>query len=368
VTTTAAPTSPVVARLRAYGGSERILGVDLARGLAVLGMYGAHIGVTEAFDWPRPETWLDVVNGRSSILFALLAGVSIAILSGGRRPLDGVPLLQARTRILTRAALIFALGGLLEYLESGIAVILPTYAALFVLSLPFLRWRPAALFGLAGTLALVAPFVTASLALGATGTADDGVEGEIVALLVTGHYPGLIWIVFVLVGLGIGRLDLASRAVALWMLGAGLGLAVVGYGAGELTRIAVSGTALGDALGPFATTEPHSGSPFEVVGSTGFALAVVAMCLLVAGPARWPLYPLAAVGSMALTAYTVHVALVAMTGRGAFYQPDNGLYLTSLVAALIGCSAWRLIVGRGPLEQVLTRVSRMAADAVPRRT
>jgi uncharacterized protein len=362
VTSTTAAPNPIGARLRAYAGSERILGVDLARGLAVLGMYGAHVGLTEAFDWPRPDTWLDVVNGRSSILFALLAGVSIAIISGGPRPLDGVPLLQARTRVLVRAALIFALGGLLEYLDSGIAVILPTYAALFVLSLPFLRWPPLHLFALAGLLALVAPLVTGILAAG-----GEGGGGAIVELLVTGHYPGLIWIVFLLVGLGVGRLDLTTLAVRLWILGAGVLLAVLGYGAGELGRVAVSGTALADDLSTLVTTEAHSGSPFEVVGSTGFALAVLGLCLLVAAPARWPLYPLAAVGSMALTAYTVHVVIVAAIGPVAFQQPDNGLYLAFVVGALVGCSVWVLLVGRGPLEQVLTRVSRRAADAVPRR-
>jgi uncharacterized protein len=360
VTRTTVASNPISARLRAYAGSRRIVGVDLARGLAVLGMYGAHVGVTEAFDWPRPETWLDVVNGRSSILFALLAGVSIAIISGGARPVDGVELVQARTRILIRAAIVFALGGLLEWLGSGIAVILPTYAALFVLALPFLRWPPATLFLTAGLLAVVMPFVTSLLARG-----GEGGGGAIVELLVTGHYPGLIWIVFVLTGLGVGRLDLTARRTALWLLGVGAGLAVLGYGAGETARSFVADTVLAADLADVATTEAHSGSPFEVVGSTGFALGILGLCLLVTGVARWVLFPVAAVGSMALTAYTVHVVIVAGIGGDAFAQEDNGLYLAFVVGALVCCAAWVLLVGRGPLEQVLTRVSRRAADTRP---
>ena len=53
---------------------SRIAGVDLARGLAVIGMLAAHLLTIDAFDAGRPETWIDIANGRSSILFATLAG------------------------------------------------------------------------------------------------------------------------------------------------------------------------------------------------------------------------------------------------------------------------------------------------------
>lgn len=64
------------------GGPGRIYGLDLARGIAILGMFTAHtIGGGPAF-WNHPSTWMGLVNGRSSILFALLAGVSLGIMSG----------------------------------------------------------------------------------------------------------------------------------------------------------------------------------------------------------------------------------------------------------------------------------------------
>ena len=348
--------NPVVARLRSYGMPPRILGVDLARGLAVLGMYAAHVALTEPFDWARPGTWLDVVNGRSSILFALLAGVSIAIISGGTRPLDGPALQRARIRIVVRAALIFALGLWLVWLDSGIAVILPVYAVLFLLALPVLRWRARWLFLLAGVTALVSPVVSV-VALDLTRG-----EGEVVDLLLTGNYPAVIWITFLLVGLGVGRLDLRARAVQATLLGVGVALAVVAYGNGYIAAGLVETTATPRFdFAALATIEAHSGSPFEVVGSTGFALAVLALCLLVPSALRWVLYPLAAVGSMALTAYTVHVVIVAGIGPVAFEQPDNGLYLAFFFGALVACSLWTLLLGRGPLERVLTWVSRIAA-------
>jgi len=349
----------VVARTQV---NTRIVGIDVARGLAVLGMYGAHVGLTEPFDWAAPGTWLDVVNGRSSILFAVLAGVSIAIISGGRVAAGGDALRRARTRILVRALLVFAIGLLLVALDTRIAVILPVYAVLFVAAIPVLRWRSRWLFVAAGVVALVAPPVAVLV--------DIAVErpGLVLDLLFTGHYPAVIWIAFVLVGLGVGRLDLASPSVRLRMLGAGAALAVLGYGLGAAAESAVAGspTPVPLDIRLLATVEPHSGSPFEVVGSTGFALAVLALSLIAADRVRPVLYPVAAVGSMALTAYTAHVVIVFFIGDDAFDQPDNGLYLWFVLGALVACSIWARLLGRGPLERVLTTVSTRVASPVRR--
>ncbi|WP_411699728.1 DUF418 domain-containing protein [Conyzicola sp.] len=344
-------------RIETEKSSTRIIGIDVARGLAVLGMYGAHVGVTVPLVWGEPATWLDVVNGRSSILFALLAGVSIAIISGRTRPVDGAALKAARIRILVRAALIFAIGLFLIWLDTRIAVILPVYAVLFVAAVPVLRWRPRSLFVAAGILAIVSPI----LAVVTTVLVPEA--DPVVDLLLTGHYPAVIWIVFVLIGLGVGRLDLTTRDVQLRLLAVGAALAIAGYGLGVAANRAVVGSSspVPVDIGMLATTEPHSGSPFEVVGSSGFALAVLALCLLVAPRARRLLYPLAAVGSMALSAYTAHVVIVALIGDSAFTQDDNGLYLAFIAGALVLCSAWALLLGRGPLERLLTWASNLAA-------
>jgi uncharacterized protein len=360
---------PVWARLRAYGGPSRIVGIDIARGLAVLGMFGAHIGVSEPFDW-APDTWLNLVHGRSSILFAVLAGVSIAIISGGRHVVSDVALVQARIRIFTRAALIFALGGLLTSLGTQVAVILPAYAVLFVVALPFLRWSARRLFIVAGVLAVVMPVVfTALLPL-----AEVFAPSAILELVITGHYPAMIWLVFVLVGLGVGRLDLRARRIQVWMLSAGAALAVVGYGLGSLLASPVDYSDPGQDpsslpsavdFSTLLTTEAHSGSPFEVVGSTGFALGLLALCLLATPMLRYVLYPVAAVGSMALTAYSVHIVGIAFYGDIVGTIFDNSLYLSYVFTALVGCTLWTLLFGRGPFERLLTRVSHLAARITP---
>ena len=114
-------------------------GVDLARGLAVIGMFAAHLLWIPPFHWADASTWHDVVNGRSSILFATLAGVSIGLVTGRTTPLRGTALALARSRLAVRALLVWLLGVALISLEVPVYVILPAYAVLFLLVLPLLR-------------------------------------------------------------------------------------------------------------------------------------------------------------------------------------------------------------------------------------
>src|SRR5215217_1575347 len=120
----------------------RVIGLDVARALAVFGMLGAHVGGVPADVVAAPSSWLGVVHGRSSVLFAVLAGVSLALLTGRTMAPAGEELVRARTRILVRAAWVFAIGVALEALGTDIDIILGVYGILFVLALPFLRWPP----------------------------------------------------------------------------------------------------------------------------------------------------------------------------------------------------------------------------------
>src|SRR4051794_11725424 len=85
--------------------SGRLVGIDIARGVAILGMLITH--VTEGSDVAGA---FEVFAGRSMALFALLAGVSLALLSGGSQPVRGLALRQAMVRIAVRAALVFVVG------------------------------------------------------------------------------------------------------------------------------------------------------------------------------------------------------------------------------------------------------------------
>ncbi len=359
---------------------DRIGGFDLARGLAVLGMFGAHLDIGTELTGD-PSSWAAVVDGRSSILFATLAGVSIALLSGRARPAEGIDLVRARLRIAVRAAWVLAIGAVLEWLDTFVAIILGVYAVLFVLALPFLRWSPGRLFAAAGALAVVGPPL--NTVLGQLLSVADAESHYVAELLVTGTYPAMLWLAFVLVGMGIGRMDTGAGAAAgagrARLAAAGAAAAVLGYGGGwTSTRLLADGVPSSGPEEGFASpvgevqaawlsgAEPHSGTPFELVGSCGFAVLVIAGCLVAADALPLLTAPLRAVGALALSIYSAHIVVLwALIPLDPVRPQGVGLWLVFGVSALAGAGLWRWRLGRGPLERLLTWSSTSAAAVRP---
>lgn len=327
---------------------RRIHGVDLARGLAVVGMFAAHLVVTAPMlRWSDPSTWNGVVNGSPSILFGTLAGVSLGLVTGGAAPHTATRLAVDRRRIALRAGIIFVIGFLLQLLPTPVYVILPAYAILFLLALPLLSWRPGWLLAFAGVVAVAAPFAVLAIDRLAFWESTDG---QLLSLVIGWHYPFVAWIAFVAAGLALARIGL-SRPIVVAAIGlVAAGVAPVGFGiVGRSTHAALTAT-------------PHETGVGETLGSGGLAIAVICGSVLLCRtpPIALILWPIRAVGSMPLTAYTAQ--LVAW-GVWAWAQPHpevamfdlrgTSAFLTMTLATIAGCSLWSAFVGRGPLERLV---------------
>lgn len=202
----------------------RIVGIDLARAVAIGGMFVAHLALTSETGW----WWL--ADGRPSALFALLAGCGLGFMTKRAYP-DTVS--GHYRRVLLRAVYLGLLGIMLMFLGTPVVVILPSYALMFALTIPFLGAPPRRLFIYAGLVTAVAPPVVQALRLLVTGSPQHS-SNWIPGLfeLATGYYPALSWLAYSLVGLGLTRLDLGSLRTQLTMMVAGVAASVVGYGGG----------------------------------------------------------------------------------------------------------------------------------------
>jgi hypothetical protein len=298
-----------------------------------------------------------------------LAGVAIGLVSGGTRPLDGSPLRVVRGRLAVRAAALLVIGILLTLTGVPVYVILQAYAFLFVLALPFLRVSAPTLWALAAVVALLMPFV--QLLLGAL-PIWRGILGEVLSVGLGWHYPFTLWIAFVLVGLAIARTGVREVGAQMRLLVLGVILSTAGYAIAELPLPLVG------PWGAALSSEPHSGGVSEVIGSGGFAIAVIGACLLLCRfrAVRLLSLPLRATGAMPLTAYTAQILVWAVaawvsigdtTDLTGFRDLEPFWPLT--IGVILGCTFWAVFVGRGPMEWAIDALSRRcipsSAGAVP---
>ncbi|WMY76893.1 heparan-alpha-glucosaminide N-acetyltransferase domain-containing protein [Citricoccus sp. I39-566] len=399
---------------------RRIPGVDAARGLALLGMIATHLAGLVTAHGTEPTVVGLLFAGKSSALFATLAGVGLALLSGGAgsraAPHRGPLLAWDRRRVAVRAVLIFVLGLACGFLDMNVAVILAHYAVLFLAALPFLHLGARALAGWAAGWILFSP-VAASLLSAAMQSALGGaayVDGwrlwsnptlmDLFArpgllawdLLFTGYYPVLQWLGYVLFGLFLGRLRLERLSVAGLVAAGGAAVAAVAYllsrglqslpgvtealaaGTGAGTRALSAELVTGASLSTeqvqhlpvwFTLATPHSGAPLDLVLTCGTSALVLGACLLLTQVARgaltWPLMPLIGAGALPLTLYVGHLVALDVFESATADWPRAGLLIAYWVGCLVAGTVFRGFGWRGPLEWPLARVSGTLAGARP---
>jgi uncharacterized membrane protein YeiB len=328
-----------------WGGFEtgRVFGPDLARGIALLGMFAAHV----VFD--RSENLYD---GRSSILFATLAGVSLGLLTGGSQPATGGRRTALRGGVAIRGLVLIVIGVFLTvFVDPPLRVILDSYGFAFLLLVPLLFLPRHLLAAVAALVVIAAPGAVHLLVANTDPSALPEPLLPFAEWLVYGTYPMAIWLAFPLVGLICARSGLERPRTRAFMIAGGVFAAAIGYGAA--------------AVLPGVSAEAHSGTVAEVVGSGGVAIAVIGLATLageVPGRAgrgiRFALYPVAAAGGMALTLYTAQAIGLAITrdavsgGSAEWSYPEPTLAVLIAAALLVG-TLWRLLLGAGPLERLM---------------
>jgi uncharacterized membrane protein YeiB len=367
----------------------RLLGLDVVRAIAILSMTFVHVWPT---GWWRPIVppadpvpllgWLNVIlSNRAMSLFIFCAGVSVALVTGGPRPPSGREMSVARKRLAVRSAVMLPLALLL--LQYG-EVILTLYCFWFVMLLPLTGLRARALFIAAAVCAVLGPVLRFVL-LNYAGQWPMPQEGFSLVL-----HPS-DWLYFVagpdtqyaaallLAGMGVGRLDLHARAVRVRLIAAG-GATV----AGSLVMWGLAAGPFGGArtLAAITPTRPGSGElpwialfimrPYRMfdislpMGASmiGLGMLLIGVFLIVTDKAPWGriLWPVAAMGSLALTCYVAHFLLLMPFNDP---LPYTFHVFAGVAALMIAASAlWRRRWRRGPLEWAVHRVMVRAVPAV----
>lgn len=384
------------------GGTGRIHGLDLARFLAIAGMMGTHLWLFDELG--ETPSLVAALSGKASALFAVLAGVGTMLT--GSRSADGGR--GARRNLAGRGLALVVIGLTLGQLYPPVLVILAYYGVMFLLAVPLLRLPPARLLGAAVLWALLWPVCSHLLrdGLGLDASPDSprwSSLGEPVPfaleLLLTGAYPALSWMSYLMLGMAIGAAlagpertrparpllfggaGVAALAALLGVLcarlfGARLLAADLGFRGPEGRRIGVEelaagahGVAPSDSPWYLLSTGPHTGTPFDLLITGGTAAAVIGLCLLFgprSGPrARGALAPVLGAGAAPLTVYSLHVLAAAAAWSGdrlsAWWVSSPQLWALHLAGALAIGLLLRLTGRRGPLEALVSACGRLLA-------
>jgi uncharacterized membrane protein len=368
---------------------KRLIGIDAARGVALIGLMAIHILPDYAGDSDDPSLTWHLFSGNSAALFALLAGMGLAFATGGRTPHTGRRMLGDRVALIVRAVLIGAVAlGISTVMPEDPPGILLYYTVFFLLALPFLHLGAAALFCSGAAFGIVSPILMQQLGpVLPDWSSVNPTVGELLSepagaasqLLLTGTYPALPYMCYLLVGLGIGRLDLRNTSVLarIAVVGATMSLlanaasAVLLHVAGgygrllETSGMTTSGLDEALAFGPdlipdtslwwLAIVTPHTNMPLAIADSLGLGLLVTAVFLLVPRRAGVLLAPLAALGSMTLTLYSAHLLALAPE-----IHDDEPLlwFLVHLSVATAFALAWKHRFGQGPLERTVAAAAK----------
>lgn len=381
-----------------HPAAARLIGIDLARLVAVAGMMAAHtLGSAE----PTPAAVVALIDGPPSTLFAVLGGVSVTL--AGRARLEAGDRAGAVRATVARGAVVALLGVLIAPLAFAVYVVLVPFGVAIAVAAPLLLVRSWLLATLATGIVVgggsIVAWASAHLpSMQRTSRELSPLESVLPAIndvLLTGVYPALVWLGYMVIGMLVARSLLAARAAGAEramltrLAGAGAVLTGIGVAMSELGVLLLTDTVApgepplardlllangyGSAPegGPLwqLLAAPHTGTPADMARTAGMALLAIGLLgLLVqrmSPSALRTLEPLRAAGGAPLTIYIVHVV---------GYSLAAGLLIEAVPWLVRGWSGWAVQVAialaigavlassasRGPFERLLGRAAALA--------
>jgi uncharacterized membrane protein len=391
--TTDSPTSGRPERSSGAGASpppwpsQRIVALDVARFLAILGMIAQHL-----LPVGTPNAVVAVSSGFPSTLFAVLGGVS-AVIATRRYRHAGRPR-AARAAIVVRGLTVALIGVILLVAPHLAIPVLFPYGISLVLVAFLMRLRTAILVGVTVVLAAGGPHLI--LWAASAGQITGPVVAVVAGVLLGGHYAVVTWLTYMLIGVCVGKAldDGHPRPRVIGgMAAVGAAMLAVGALADALSRSAVvrvvsgggvsrdaaqriateshAGVPVGTGWIAVVNAAPHSGTTADILRTGGAAMLVIAVLLAVTARRgeRLPVLvrPIGSAGSAPLTIYTLHMAVTGIgvvvagdaTGTNSPWWLQGGAAFALHMAGILTIGIILMILDkRGPLETFVSAAAR----------
>lgn len=289
---------------------KRLNGIDFARCLALLGMLLVNYRLAMANMDSNELDWLSalvtILEGKAAALFVILAGIGLTLSTRKMSWLD------AQKKIFWRAIFLFIIG----LLNSTIfpADIIHYYAVYFVLGALCLRLPTLLLCFFILLCSLIPIYLIYHFDYNTswnwqTLTYQDfwTLKGFMRNLWFNGFHPIFPWLAFLLLGIYLGRLNLAEKKTQYFLFLIGLSVAL-------FSKLLSYGFTLywHDANWLWLlSSSPIPPTPFYVLTASGIAVAVIGFCLLLYQycPNFKLMNYLLPAGRQTLTLYMMHIII-----------------------------------------------------------
>ena len=345
--------------------SERLIGLDIARYLAFVGMVLVNFDIVMSHGVQSNEgffnEFIGQLQGRASATFVVLAGIGLGLSSFKKES-------QTVNTIVKRSIFLLILGLLNMTIFEG--DILHYYAFYFLFGIFLLPFSNRVLISVIGILNIgffgMVLFIDYESGWNFEELSYSGfwtIDGFIRNLFFNGFHPVFPWLGFFLLGILLSRALLKKKQVQIKIISWGL-LAII---FSEIMSFILSGYVIpaDSELQFLFMTNSMPPMPLYFLAASGSALLIIGLCLLVSEKFRESeIYSLIApAGTQTLTLYVLHI-IVGLGFIDAIGFTDTQTSSQAFVAAIIFCIlgtifafTWSKWFRRGIFESLMRKLT-----------
>ncbi|MBT8244691.1 MAG: DUF418 domain-containing protein [Winogradskyella sp.] len=355
----------------------RIIGIDITRALAVIGMIIVNFKVVlgeNGLSWVK--SFASAFDGKAAATFVVLAGVGIALMTNSAlKNKDSQKLKTARIRIVKRALFLFIVG--LSYIVIWPADILHFYGIYMLVILLLLKSNEKTILISAIALILFYPLLIGFWNY-ETGWNFDTldyldfwtVNGFFRNLFFNGFHPVIPWTAFMLFGFWFGKQDLKSdRFIKKAFLISSITFVVIQI----LSHVSISFLSEGNKqtaseLSEIIGTNPMPPLPIYMFNGIAISVLIISACIIIGKrfSTNKILLALNKTGQLALTFYVAHVIIgmglieVINPGKVGNYPIEFSVAYALIFSILcvLFATYWLKSRENGPVEWIMKKIIR----------
>lgn len=357
--------------------TNRIVGIDVARALAIIGMIIVNFKI--AFGDKGNEVYklfASIFEGKAAATFVVLAGVGIAFMSNKAvKSNDKIKLYDTRIRIAKRAIFLFVVG--LLYTPIWIADILHFYGIYMLLTLLLISSSRKLIFNVGLLLILIYPLLMLLWNYDTGWNFETfvysnfwSVSGFFRNLFYNGFHPVIPWTAFMLLGLWFGKQNLSDERFIKKSILVSISVFIVML---LISKVSIFVLSEGDQtalleLKQVLGTSPMPPLPIYMISGSSIAIFIISMSVLIAKKFEnnFIIVALTKTGQLALTFYVAHV-IIGM-GIVEFINPEKMgkfsiefsiiyAFIFSMFCILFAV-IWTKYKNAGPLEWVMRKITK----------